>query len=346
MAVFGWQARGAEPTLDAIREQYTRHQQQLRQLYVHWRTEVEVLKPGSGEYANSECRAVVKGDKRAYEIERTSVSGPPIPEEERRQAMSYDGEETRILLFPELGRIFPGDERRQFDAPDDFLALQGYPKSDFKVWLLEEDLRSYSCDVAMLLGGGEYEPAGTREVDGVACIEAAGPLDRICFDPDRGYAILQREYLDRKASNVRRRDSLRDLEEVLGGLWLAREIVTECFDGGQPTHRNRLEVVHLEVEEVPDDVFSLDFERGTYIGDMRHFSRTPDGHVPIVRYRIPVEPEDLDAVVSAGVERVRQAELEADEGSWLRWALVAGNIAVLVILGTILIVRSRLKASS
>ena len=297
--VFEAGACGAEPTLDAIYQQYAVNQKQLRQVFVHWRSSVELVEPDSGAYASEDCHAAIKDEKRYYDIQLTPVSGPPLPKELTHRAMTYDGQETRILMSADNVRIFPGDERRQFDAPDDFLALQGYPKSDYRVRI---EATTVSCDMATLLSSGEYRPAGVKEVEGAACVQVVGVTDRICFDPGRGFAVLQREVLDRNSGNVRVRYAFRDLAEVQKGIWLAREIVSECFKGSRVKSRWQLRVAELKFEEVSDGMFSLKFEPGKVVEDMTHTARDAQGKWPVVMYKVPAKPEDLDKVVAAAVE--------------------------------------------
>jgi hypothetical protein len=321
--------RGDEPNLDTLGRHFRARGTQLQEVFVHWRTHLEVFMPASGTYVNYECRAAVKGEKRSYDLKVHPVSGRPMSKRDLRRAMSYDGSETRILLGTDNGRIFPGDEQRQFDAPDEFLALQGYPKSPFRIWAEDTPL---SCDVAARIEKGEYRLAGVQQVTGVACTKLAAAHDEICIDPNRGWAIVQREVLDPRSGKPLSRYVFRDFGEVQPGVWLAREIMSESFVGTQLKSRRRLEVVELKVKDVPDDLFSLRFEPGVFVSDMRHTTKDAEGKWPIVNYAVPAKPEDLDAVVAAAVKRQRGDELKSAPISLQRGVLLIANALLVVLL--------------
>ena len=245
--------------------------------------------------------------------------------------MSFDGKETRILDFPEHANIWPGDEQRQFGAPDNFLALQGYPKSNFRVFLGKAFA---GCNFADLLKDPTYHLAGKEMVDGRRCVVVQGPSDRLVLDPARGYALIRRELApqDPKGQYT---FTFRDFDEVFPGFWLARAIDQEVSRPGEIV-RSHLTVTELRFNNVPDDLFSLKFEPGTTVEDVRHFKADPDGTIPFALYRIPAKPADLDAVVAAAVERHRAVDAAGEQGRMLRYVILLVNAVVVVLLALIL----------
>lgn len=330
---------GAEPGLESVREHYAKSQGELQQVRVHWRSTVELLASASGDYVNRECRAAIRGDKMYYDVTYTTASGRELLPRDRHRAMSYDGKETWILLGSDVARIHPGDERRQFDTPDDFLALQGYPKANYRILFEGGEV---SCDLVGSLTRGEYRPAGTKKVEEVPCLEAARPSDRVCFDPKRGYAILQREVFDVKTGQAVFRFLFRDLAEVKRGIWLAREIVCETFRGTQLQSRSRLKVLELDVGEAPDQQFQLQFEPGVAVMDLRHYPEDSDGATRGVVFLAPADPQDLDKVIAAAVESQRFDDLDITEIGWLRGLLWIGNAALVGLL-VLLVVWRKLR---
>jgi hypothetical protein len=123
----------------------------------------------------------------------------------------------------------------------------------------------------------------------------------------------------------------RELAAIQPGFWLARAIDKETYVDGQLEVRTHLTVSELEFDDVPDSLFSLEFEPGTGISDLRHFERRADGSLQIVSYTIPANPGDLDAIVAAAVAAENEYEKQANRGQMVRWWLLAGNMVVVLI---------------
>jgi hypothetical protein len=329
-------SRGAEPTIENIRDAFSTHLQGLDHLYVHWRRSSDYFRNKAGAFVNQDCRSAIKGDMRFYDITLDDFQGSPMDGRTRRRAMSFDGEETRILLFAGHARVYPIDRREQFDAPDDFLALQGYPKSQYRIRF---NKKTFNCNLAEMLRRQDYELRGTEEINGKKCVKIVGPADRIFVDPERGYAIVRRELFDGQPGSVGTRYSFQDFIQAKAGLWLARKIVSEHFDGSQLVHRRTLKALELDLDEVPDSLFSLTFDPGTTITDVRHASRNDDGSWPIVNYRIPADPANLDKVVAGAAERLKRYDLEAKRGQSVRLILLAVNVVMIIVIGAVLVKR-------
>ncbi len=325
----GANAHGAEATIEMIRKEYATHQGKLRKLSVHWRSNVKILQDASGVYVNRDGRFAIKDDMRFFDVKLRQIQGPPMEEYHLHRAMSYDGQETRILMMADHARIYPTDRREQFDPPDDFLALQGYPKSQYRIWFNSEFV---TCDLSKLLQEQDFEIQGSEEIGGTTCLKIAGLAQRIYVDPKRGFAMVRRELLDEDSGLVGVRYLFQDFSEVQTGIWLARKIITETFDGSRPMARTTLKVLEIEIEDVPDALFSLTIDSGTTISDLRHTRRSDDGAWEIVNYRIPANPADLDQVVAAAVKQQEQFGLAAKRGSSVRPVLLAVNLLAIIVI--------------
>lgn len=351
------EVRGAEPTRDAIQKQYVAHGEQLNQLSVHWRSSREIFNPGgqTGVGTSAECRAVVNNEKRLFDIQFTLGPDTQVPEFHLHRAMSYDGNETSMFWYTEdsiawaakQGRIYSGDGTANFEAPDHFLALQGLPKSRFVTNLENPQGTSqahayyrgpegigFSCDLATLLQNRAFGIQGTVDVDGVACVQASTPVDQMFFDPARGYALIRRDLKRSAGGPVRLRYSCKDFKLVKPGLWLARTIIAEAFNGERLESRWRLEVVELELGDVPDSLFAITIPPGTPISDARHFPPDPKSGYPVfVRYESPIDPKNTDVLIEYAIkERLQQqAASNASQGGAFWMIFGIGNVVLLFV---------------
>lgn len=337
LVLLAFKANAAE--LETIRDHFRTNQKQLQTMFVHWRRTVQVSPGEKGTYLNSECRAAIKGDKRFFDIRFERASGPAPPKDYLHRALSFDGGETRILMLSQHARIWPGDKRDQFDAPDDFLALQGYPKSEFRVRIGKS---SVSCDITALLQRQDYSVAGRQMVDATECIVVAGPSDRLFFDPARGFALLRRQVVDPENATVQTNYVFQKLEEVQPTCWLARTISEESVTDQGRGSSSQLTAVELDFVRVPDELFSLLFDPGISVEDVRHFAANADGTIPIVAYKIPAKPKDLDKVIALAVERRQVADVDATSVRTIRWVVVIVNLVTIAAL-VAFVARRRLK---
>lgn len=334
----------ADRTLDSIAEAYETRQGQLSQIHGHWRSTIDVHQPTDSMLVNVDCRFAVKGAKRLYEVRNSSAGSAKLTPGMNRDGMSFDGRETRILLRSDCGRIWSGDMRAQYDAPDQFLALQGYPKADYRFRIPKCSFEP-PCDFAVLLRSTDYRADGHDDVAGATCLRVTSATDCLWLDPARQHALIKREVRD-ASGELRCRYSCDDFAELLPHLWLARRIVMELIDGGEVTVRSRMELVDVDVTEVPDALFTLRFEPGTRINDMNRMPKLASGVQPVVGYDMPARPEDLDRVASAAVDRNREA-IEAafhSRGRAWRWGILVVNILIVFAICALLFRRWRRNA--
>ena len=325
--------------VQTIRQCYEHNAEQLHTMLVHWHRTLQVPPGTTGTFFNTDCKAAIDGVRRFYDMRLILAFGIPRPDTSLHRALSFDGRETRILMNSEYARIYPGGDRQsEFDAPDDFLALQGYPKSNFRLRFGRSEV---PCNMTALLQSDDYKAQGTQVVDGTDCLVIASSSDRLFFDPSRSYALLRRELADSSDRDNRRTYDFKNFTEVSNGCWLAQMINEESWKGIARRSSSILVVDQLELSKVSDEVFSLSFEAGIVVADLRHFEGNPDGTIPFAIYTVPARPEDLDTVVAAAVERKRVTLGAKGYGTHIRWILVVTN--VVIILGLLLVlVRRRL----
>lgn len=327
----------AEIAVDSIAQEFQTRKQQLRQFTGHWRSTVESHQPSAYVMMKIDCHFAVKDDKRLYDARYTQGERNDLPDGLYRSGMSYDGRETRVLLPASNGRVWPGDERDKCISPDNFLALQGYPKEQYGVWIAEDKV-SISCDVAVLLRGGRFKLDRSERVSGADCIRLTSNGDHLWLDPARGHAIRQREIRNSKG-DLRYRFLFDDLAEFLPGLWLARRITTELHENSTMRSRERLELIEASVGEVADAEFAFEFDAGTTVVDTRDARPLGNGKLAVNVYNMPARPEDLDRVVAEAVER--NAEAFRAKFGWRgmgwRWSMLVVNLVILLAIGGLLV---------
>lgn len=123
---------------------------------------------------------------------------------------------------------------------------------------------------------------------------------------------------------------LSDHSEVKPGVWLARLLSCDSFAdpakapalGGKRLTTTRIQVTVLSTQ-VPDSVFHLDFPKSVWVNDM---SQIPpkNGMYPVVSYRIPSHPEQLETIIQQATA-VRAAGEDVDNRK--------GRFNLLVLLG-------------
>jgi hypothetical protein len=296
------------------------------------------LPAGAAMILATETVMAAKGDKRFFETHLTPSSGRPQFELQHR-GMSYDGLETRILRREKNGRIYPGDERHQVEPADDFLALQGYPRSQYRIKF--PNGTSASCNIPELLRDSSFKVVGTKNIDERECLQLASATDRMSLAIELNFALLERELLDEPTGQLKCRYSFLGPFEILPHLWLAKTIKVESFHNGKFQSRSSIELQDHNVREVPESLFSFVFEPGTQIADLRHLPANPDGSRPIVAYTLPNSPRQLDDVIAAAIAEHSGTQLPGRrDWRWLLLLLMA-NVLLLVPLGTVVVLRRR-----
>ncbi|HVA47105.1 MAG TPA: hypothetical protein VNH11_12125, partial [Pirellulales bacterium] len=286
--------------LGSIRQRYVNGNAKLATVDVRWKHSSRLLQQRLAEGVDiiapdrdCDCRAVVKGDKRLYDVRCFAPAGRQIPQDFRRRALCYDGKSTWVLHGPANATVHSGDRRAQARYLEEFLALQGHPTDlGYQFWAQSDPNKPpdqpFSCDVAAILANGEYLAVGNREFHGTDCVVISSKQDRIFLDPKRGYAIVGREACSPQGS-ISTRYVCDDFFEIGEGLWLAKRIVLEMFAGADVWLRFRCSMQDIRFD-VADDAFRLDLEPGTFVGDTRHLAPRPDGGLPVVGYHVPSGP--------------------------------------------------------
>ena len=152
------------------------------------------------------------------------------------------------------------------------------------------------------------------------CIETE--TDRFYLDPERRYTLLCRELVDPISNRCNGRVVFSDHEEVLPGLWLARMINCEFYQGDRLCDGSRITVEELVLDSVPDSLFSLQLGSGTTVNDIRHLKPTSDG-IPFISYQIPAAPEDLELAIKSALDRAPSHYVRSRQGVWWRWVVLA-----------------------
>ncbi len=280
----------------------------------------------------------VKGEKRFFEVTPSS-SLPAELETQFHRAMSYNGEDTSILMMDGRGAIFPGDIQHEVEPADCYLSFNGYPRSNYRI--KPRGRKGISCDIQHLLQSGNYEIAGRTTVDGISCITVASLTDRLFFSEEQAYALVARELIDSESGRIWLRLLLRDLTEVHPDMWLAQQITTEVYSNEVLQGSRVTQLEEYSVTDVPDSLFTMQFAPGTSVADIRHFPPTPEGNREIVAYDIPTSPDELDAIVAAAVEE-KALRLKPPGAGPSRSTLLFGiNLFLLTLLAFLIYIKKR-----
>ncbi len=132
----------------------------------------------------------------------------------------------------------------------------------------------------------------TREFDGCAVVEWPG-REVLWFDMSKGYALRKRESHDPMTGALKERTTLRDFQEVGGGVWLPARIEwEEFFSPGEqaarsdkPKSRRKVEVSGLSTLHLPDSVFRIPAPEGVTVHDTKRrvfYTRYGTGANPIL----------------------------------------------------------------
>ncbi len=319
----------AEPTVVELQQLYESRRKQLTQLSVRWKGSNDLMARDGATYVDSETRAALKNNKRFYDRRLIPVAGPPADPQSVHTAMSFDEHETRILLFTSHARIWPGDKREEFGAPDEFLALQGYPTATFSI-VVGAEKRLLSCDLPDLLSGGDYRIEGAIPGGDPAIIVLSAEDDRLSLDQRRNYALVRREINDTTTGQVLYRLTFDDWREIQPGFWLAMKIAWETLQQGAVTGRWNLTVLEWELNDVPDALFTLTLEPGTTVEDLRQRTAGADGITPVTSYQIPAKAEDLDAIIADAVRLGEERTIAVERGSSIRRIVLSVNIVIVL----------------
>lgn len=157
-----------------------------------------------------------------------------------------------------------------------------------------------------------YEVSATK-LDGREVLQLSGNIegarddiydDIIWLDAARGYVMVRRDlYHPQGQLSIRfKNDRFR---EVVDGVWLPLD--SECAEFSNdsqstPVVTNRLKVKHWRINSIQDEHFDLAFRPGTQVSN---FS-LGDSENPVV-YTVPVDPRDLDDVISLAIDGPRRA---------------------------------------
>lgn len=352
------------PKVSAIRARYQDQKATLKQLSVKWvLTYVLQVDPqvaaridGHTDYLITEVQAAFKGPHRLYDQHYRLTSGKKTALGGlRRTAVAYDGETTQLFkswwdpkTTADWARLTRGDTTDQFDARDEYMACHGLPKAYIRL-LGEPD--PVPLDLAEFLLDDTYqvEPGARPAEDGTPCIVVKGGRDRIWFDPKLGFALRQREWKHLEYPWPARRLRFADHSEVTRGLWLAKTVYLDFFcdpskhslPAGKPYKTGVLKVTELKVETLPDSLFQIHLEPGTWIEDATRFQRQADGSLPIVNYSIPVQPADLDGIIQEATEQRRLAEDASARRTRLMRGILVANVTLLLAAGAFILYRRR-----
>ncbi|MBI3462686.1 MAG: hypothetical protein HY000_06435 [Planctomycetes bacterium] len=251
--------------------------------------------------------------------------------EERRWEFATDGKLVNNLQG-QMGEIH---DRNAFPALVSFSGFQHesyfkmlyYPLEPASIKEAQERPDVIEWLPYALTKGGYRVLAVQDQVDGTACVMVERPgEDKLWIDPSHGFAVRKREMTwgPKLGGAVRKRLTMRNLQEVAPGLWLPFLCIVEGFhkpeERLEPV-RQELSVSRIEFDaEVPDSRYQIAFPVGSrvYDGRTKRWSRVlPDGEEP------------LDNAITMAKEQTRRRSPR-----WLPWA-VAGVAALVLVMAAI-----------
>jgi len=313
--------------IDEVAESFHEKHDQLEQIFVEFQIRPTGL-DDSKVLPVFVRQAARKGEFRFFDLrtEHHSVSSPNATQSGiAHTGMSYNGVETRILTYADHGRIFPGDEQRQFRPADEFLGYQGFPTNGFTDLIVEPKEIHVGCDIASLLNSGSYNfvdetPTGLLVV---SC-----PTDRMTFDKSRNFALVKRELFldDGPAVEPIRTYKFSEFFEFKPRVWLAKRIEVEA--NGQ---MGTITAQDIRSTDIPDSLFTLNFPARSAIENFALGETNPNGSLSLVVYRIPTNPENLDEVIAQAVKRSETSAISASTGSSYRRIILVANVILIFV---------------
>lgn len=286
----------------------------------------------------------MKGEKRLVqtteqgEVIYNLPSGPERRTKEMKRIWTYDGENSRSLEPDEkIAAIRSG---KQGGTDMDFYMNALYvPTSDSDIG--ETANTAFYLPYALDKTSGISEGTGPfwsvrgklETVDGAAChVLESRDGDRLWIDPEIGFAIRLRK-LPFRLSKIPRAEwplmeqtLFAEFRELKPGVWLPFEIAVIHFSHARAPRNmwnkassvQQIRVVNAAVnEDVPDQLFALDFPSGTRVSDFvneRH-------------YRVGDTEADLLDLISMADSQLP----DETQWGWMRWTMTIVTVTSLLL---------------
>jgi hypothetical protein len=367
---------------DLIASNFKKNNHDAFELHVSWKTTYDTHAKDRA-CINEDCVFAIKGSKRLYTETLKWVSGPRAivfsKSAEVFRGVCFDGVNTSILLTHLDGQIWKGNELKQVPFVGDFISVQGYHFGTLLGVMVDgRPVKNPLFESAdKLIDKSDYRVGERLNIDGVDCVSVEGSppvhpkavgspalahvTERLCFDPLRHYALLQRRIWLTDNPRVAEEYRFMEFREVRPSFWLASRIEKTTFEGDSAVSRMTM-VADTLSGVVSDDVFSLPFRAGTTIvdgsrtaalsgpakhthggvgshthGRVEHSHSGPDADPSLLVYRVPADVEQIDKTIEVALARQAQGELGITTNNRLRPWIVWGNLALVVVLLSLLL---------
>jgi hypothetical protein len=252
-----------------------------------------------------------------------------------RQIRSHDAESLNLV------------PRAQATGNDALCFDQGYLHAQLRVLpdVFDQADSRASWRLPDALEGDNVSLRPNREsIDGHSCVvvELRKRAIVLWCDPACNYAVRQWEGRKPDTKILCNRYHLGDYRQVAPSVWLPFLIVQEaCAPTAPAPYQNvplmtyTFRVSHLQVNDVPDAMFTLEAPAGTRVSD-----RTIAGHEDRpVMYQRPVDASRLDATIAQALARQAGKTVPPSGNKWI--LLVGANVAVVCAAILLFVVRRR-----
>src|SRR5262249_42886545 len=259
--------------------------------------------------------------------------------------MAFDGEKMR-RKYPGVGADIHGMANINSDAGwviQDYIDVIGMALPD--PFNPAKATKAYRFPDAFAAGGYVVQPA-PEDVDGGSCVVVTCPgKETLWLDPQAGYGMRKHEMLAPQTKVLSGRIHNSEFVQIKPGIWLPKVCRRElCAPplapapyGGKPLIRYVYSVFKLTVNDVPDSLFTLEFEPGLRV--MEWAAMPPkDGKNQLLTYTMPADPNQLDQTIHDALAK----KPGGSEGSVMMKLILVNGILV-GLLGLFLIWRWYVK---
>lgn len=195
--------------------------------------------------------------------------------------------------------------------------------------------------IVSALRSGQYQAPGRERIDDAECVVFELPgMDKIWLDPNRGYALVKREWRWKAGGMLMMVYRNSDFKKAAEGLWLplvSTRVAYEYSDAEseRPHFTTTTKVTSIEAGSgVPESLFEFRPADGSFAVDFTKVQKVGGGGWKGITYSVGVTPERTKANLEAAI--LQQTDSLLDVVKFWRWPkelwFLAANVTVLTAL--------------
>jgi hypothetical protein len=199
-----------------------------------------------------------------------------------------------------------------------------------------EDTKRDCFPEVPLPAGFEVRPT-LEEFDGARCLVAESPRrERIWFDPTANFGVRKHEILDSDTGLVLERRVNTDFAEVSAGVWLPKRFYREICGPplapsayrGRPLYREVYTVTRIDINNVPDSLFTIEIPPGDDVFDATRAPRK-DGKNQFITYKMPADASMINEAVSQALAEQAERAAKSNRNRYIWYGFLAFNLVLI-----------------